>query len=133
MSVLTFRAYEFAMNAHAGQKYGDEPYIHHPVRVADRIGHSDEIGVAVAFLHDVVEDTEYTLEDLRRNGFQDEILEAVDAITRRKNEKYFDYIRRLSENPIAKRVKIADLQENLSQGDLSLSTRYYKALKMLSE
>lgn len=50
-------------------------------------------------------------------------------------QKYGDepYIRRLSKNPIAKRVKIADLQENLSQGDLSLSTRYYKALKMLEE
>ena len=133
MSELTFRAYEFAVYAHMGQKYGDEPYIHHAVRVADRIGHSDEIGVAVAFLHDVVEDTEYTLEDLRRNDFSDETLDAVDAITRRKNEKYFDYIRRLSSNPIAKRVKIADLQESLSQGDLSLSTRYYKALKMLED
>ena len=57
MSELTFRAYEFAVYAHMGQKYGDEPYIHHAVRVADRIGHSDEIGVAVAFLHDVVEVT----------------------------------------------------------------------------
>lgn len=69
----------------------------------------------------------------RAYEFSDEILGAVDAITRRKNEKYFDYIRRLSSNPIAKRVKIADMQENLSQGDLSLSTRYYKALKTLSE
>lgn len=133
MSALTFKAYEFAVYAHAGQKYGDEPYVHHPARVANRLDESDEIGIAVAFLHDVVEDTRFTLDDLRRNGFNDEILEAVDAITRRDGEKYFDYIRRLSSNPIAKRVKIADLQENLSQGDLSLSTRYYKALKMLED
>lgn len=132
MSVLTFEAYEFAVYAHAGQKYGDEPYVHHPARVAGRLSESDEIGISVAYLHDVVEDTECTLDDLRLS-FRPEIVEAVDAITRREGEKYFDYIVRLSSNPIAKRVKIADLQENLSQGDLSLSTRYYKALKMLSE
>lgn len=133
MSALTFRAYEYALVAHMGQKYGDEPYIYHPARVANRMEQYDESGIAVAYLHDVVEDTSFTLDDLRREGFNDEILEAVDAITRRKGEKYFDYIRRLSSNPIAKRVKIADLQENLSQGDLSLSTRYYKALKMLGD
>lgn len=132
MSALTFNAYEFATIAHLGQQYGDETYIHHPVRVANRLDESDEIGISVAYLHDVVEDTEYTLDDLRLS-FRPEIVEAVDAITRREGEKYFDYIVRLSSNPIAKRVKIADLQENLSQGDLSLSTRYYKALKMLSE
>jgi (p)ppGpp synthase/HD superfamily hydrolase len=132
MSALTFRAYEYALVAHMGQKYGDEPYVHHPVRVANRLDQDDEIGIAVAFLHDVVEDTKYTLDDLRL-AFRDEIVQAVDAITKRKGEKYFDYIRRLSSNPIAKRVKIADLQENLSQGDLSLSTRYYKALKMLED
>lgn len=133
MSALTFRAYELASIAHMGQKYGDEPYIHHPARVANRMDQYDESGISVSYLHDVVEDTRFTLDDLRRNGFNDEILEAVDAITRRKGEKYFDYIRRLSSNPIAKRVKIADLQENLSRGDLSLSTRYYKALKMLED
>jgi len=133
MSALTFRAYEHALVAHIEQKYGDEPYVHHPARVANRMEQYDESGIAVAYLHDVVEDTSFTLDDLRRDGFNDEILEAVDAITRRKGEKYFDYIRRLSSNPIAKRVKIADLQENLSQGDLSLSTRYYRALKMLED
>lgn len=132
MSALTFKAYEFATIAHLGQKYGNEPYIFHPVRVANRLDESDETGIAVAYLHDVVEDTRFTLDDLRK-GFSDEIVDAVDAITRRKGEKYFDYIRRLSSNPIAKRVKIADLQENLSQGDLSLSTRYYKALKILED
>ena len=132
MSALTFKAYEYALVAHMEQKYGDEPYVHHPVRVANRLDQDDEIGIAVAFLHDVVEDTKYTPDDLRL-AFRDEIVQAVDAITRRKGEKYFDYIRRLSSNPIAKRVKIADLQENLSQGDLSLSTRYYRALKMLED
>lgn len=132
MSALTFKAYQTASIAHFGQKYGDEPYISHPCRVVNRMGVADEVGVVVAYLHDVVEDTQFTLDDLRA-GFSDEIVDAIDAITRRKDEKYFDYIRRLSKNPIAKRVKIADLQENLSQGDLSLSTRYYKALKMLEE
>ena len=132
MSALTFKAYEYALVAHMEQRYGDEPYINHPTRVANRMGKNDEVGIAVAYLHDVVEDTQFTLDDLRL-AFRDEIVQAVDSITRRKDEKYFDYIVRLSSNPIAKRVKIADLKENLSQGDLSLSTRYYKALKILED
>ena len=132
MSALTFKAYEFAISAHRGQKYGDKPYSWHISNVSKRLEPDDEVGSAVAYLHDVVEDTQFTIDDLKKQ-FGSVIVNAVDAITRRDGEKYFDYIRRLSSNPIAKRVKIADLQENLSQGDLSLSTRYYKALKMLED
>ena len=99
--------------AHEGQvdKCG-EPYHLHPFAVADMV--EGEERKAVAYLHDVVEDTETTLEQLADMGFSANIVEAVDAITRRDGEEYMDYITRVKVNPIATDVKVADLKHNMN-------------------
>ena len=110
------KALERAIKAHKGvvDKGGVE-YIFHPITVALKCKTDDE--KIVALLHDVVEDTEMSFDDLRREGFPEYILEALDAITRRKpqeqsGDKRWDYIRRCKANPIARVVKIADLEHN---------------------
>lgn len=111
------------------------PYILHPVFVADQMDTEDE--TIVALLHDVVEDTPITLDDLRDKGYSDEIIVAIDALTRRTGETYSAYIERLSNSKLARRVKIADLRHNLQPervamfGNTSLVKRYQKALRML--
>jgi fructose-1,6-bisphosphatase/inositol monophosphatase family enzyme len=109
------RAIVIATEAHAGvgkPDKGGAPYILHPLRVMERMERPEERIVAV--LHDIVEDTPVTLDDLRRESFSAEIVEAVDALTRRKVETdYMDFIRRAGRNPLAKAVKIADLRDNL--------------------
>jgi (p)ppGpp synthase/HD superfamily hydrolase len=102
-----------ATNAHKGQKdRNDEPYVMHPIRVMAQLWGHDERMVAV--LHDVIEDTDVTLDDLRKAGYPDRIVEAVDAISRRKDagESFSQYIQRVKRNPLATRVKIADLKDN---------------------
>ena len=106
-----------AANAHKGQKdRNDEPYIMHPIRVMAQLWGYDERMVAV--LHDVVEDTPVTLDDLRKAGYPDHIVGAVDAISRRKDagESFSQYIQRVKKNPLATKVKIADLGDNCQPG-----------------
>lgn len=111
------KAIEIAALAHAGQKdKGGHPYILHPIRVMmslkDHVANESLLMVAV--LHDVLEDTgHYVLRDLDRAGFSVVVIEAVMAITRKKSESYMDYIQRLAKNPLAKHVKIMDLQDNM--------------------
>lgn len=108
-------AIALAAQAHRGQIYpslAGEPYILHPLRVMLRLDSTPEQIVAV--LHDVVEDTAYTLDDLRRLGYPDEAIDALDRLTHRAEETYEDYIRRLQDHPLARRVKLADLAENLA-------------------
>ena len=104
-------AADVARGAHAGQvdKSG-QPYIGHPARVAARV-RGDDFAEAAAWLHDVVEDTDVTLDDLRRD-FPDELVAAVDALTRRRHEEPDDYYARVRRNPLALRVKAADLADN---------------------
>lgn len=120
---------------HAGQvdKMG-KPYYLHPYAVADKVGSPEE--KCVAYLHDVVEDTDTTLDDLRGMGFPDEVVEGVDAVTRRDGESYFDFIRRCKRNDIGRVVKIADVQHNTSPERAagrtpSLEKRYSKAMAIL--
>lgn len=100
-----------------------KPYILHPLRVMLRMDTETERIVAV--LHDVVEDTWVTLDYLRHErGFSDEVIEALDALTRREGEPYFDYILRVKANPLATKVKLADLADNLDPArEESLGTR----------
>ena len=106
------RAIEIAAAAHAGQKdKAGQPYIGHPMRVMRGVGTDDERIVAV--LHDVVEDSDWTLEMLLREGFSPAIVEAVDALTKRENEPYEDAVARAKRNPIARAVKLADLRDNM--------------------
>ena len=98
----------------------------------------DEYSTTVALLHDVVEDTDYTLDKLIEDGFPDEIVEAVDAITRRSGEDYFVYIDRVKANALATTVKIADLEHNTDDSRLAILSdanikkqRYEKAKRVL--
>ena len=107
---LTRKAMQIAYKAHQGQvdKAG-VPYIFHPYHLAEQM--EDEISVCVALLHDVVEDTRIPLEELARE-FPKEIAEGVALLTHNKGEDYFDYIRRIKRNPVARVVKLADLSHN---------------------
>ena len=129
------KAIDIAVNAHRGQADKcKEPYILHPMAVMTAMyTHAEEI---VAVLHDVVEDTDWTLQQIRVEGFPEKIILAIDAITKRENETYFEYIYRVKNNPLATKVKLADLQHNslLSrQFEKSgrLIERYLKAYKIL--
>src|SRR5205809_806386 len=105
------RALVIAAQAHEGQKdKGGLPYILHAVRVM--MGVTGEDAQTVAVLHDVVEDTTVTLDDLRAAGFGPAILEAVRCVTHDKAEPYADYVIRCKANPIARRVKLSDLADN---------------------
>ena len=104
-------AVAIATQAHAGQvdKAG-EPYIEHPLRVMRAMVTESERIVAV--LHDVVEDTTVTLEQLRDEGFSEDVLAAVDALTKRPGESRMQAAARAKLNPIARRVKLADNADN---------------------
>ena len=107
------RAVAVAAAAHAGHidKSGNA-YILHPMRVMLQCREHGDTVQAVAVLHDVVEDTWVTLDDLRALGFTTDVIEAVDAISHREGESYVDYIERCSMNRIAALVKLADLDDN---------------------
>jgi (p)ppGpp synthase/HD superfamily hydrolase len=101
-----------AVQAHAGQRdKAGAPYILHPLRMMMKMENEAEMIVAV--LHDVVEDTPLTLDDLRAKGFSEEIIAAVDHLTCREGEKYDAFIKRVRQSPLAVRVKLADLEDNL--------------------
>jgi (p)ppGpp synthase/HD superfamily hydrolase len=105
------KAIAIAVTAHAGQcdKAG-EPYILHPLRVMFRVNSDAERIVAV--LHDVVEDSDWTFEQLHEEGFPDEILEALNSVTKRDGEVYKDFVERAGSNTIGRQVKLADLEDN---------------------
>ena len=105
------RAIELAVSAHAGEtdKAG-ETYIRHPLRVMEAMETETERVVAV--LHDVVEDTSYSLGDID-DLFDTEIRDAVDALTKREGEEYMEFIERAAADPIARRVKLADIEDNM--------------------
>lgn len=135
---LSEKAYSIACRAHEGQtdKAG-EPYINHPVFVASLV--DGEIPKTVAYLHDVIEDTDVTIEELQSEGIPAEALEAIEAMTHRDGEAYFEYIKRVSENPIASMVKKADLTHNMDLSRLPNPTptdrarvgKYKDAMKLL--
>ncbi|MDJ0743782.1 MAG: hypothetical protein QNJ32_10520 [Xenococcaceae cyanobacterium MO_167.B27] len=109
---LLNKAIEIAELAHDGQvDKGGKPYISHPLRVMNALETVEEKIVGV--LHDAVEDSDLTLEDLKVAGFSNCLIVAIDAITKRKGEKLNEYLRRVMDNEIALRVKIADMTDNL--------------------
>ncbi|ACL03330.1 metal dependent phosphohydrolase [Desulfatibacillum aliphaticivorans] len=133
------RALEIAVQAHKGQKdKAGAPYVLHPLRLMMRM-HSPEALMA-AVLHDVVEDTDWTLDDLKKEGFSEEVLEALDHLTWRQDEKYGEYIERLKSNPLARVIKLADLEDNMdltriarpSAKDFERVRKYHKAWARLS-
>jgi len=139
MSTLD-KAILIAAEAHQDQKdrYGN-PYILHPIRLMMKM--ESETEKIVAILHDVVEDSDWTFDQLRRKGFSEEIISAVDRLTKRENEPYFEYIERTKQNSTALKVKLADLEDNMdlqrieqiSEKDLKRLERYHQAWKLLKE
>jgi hypothetical protein len=110
MSLLE-TAIAIAVEAHSGQKERNgQPYIMHPLRVMQRV-HTEEEKI-VAVLHDVVEDTPWTPAMLAKRGFPKYLLNALACVTVRKGESYPALIRRAASNPISRRVKLADLEDN---------------------
>jgi len=109
---LLEKAREIATEAHKWQvDKGGKPYIGHPLRVAERC--TDIRAKIVAVLHDVLEDTEWTVEGLQEEGFPQEITDALVGVTRPEEESYDDFIIRAGKNPISRAVKIADLEDNM--------------------
>ncbi len=138
-------AVELATRAHEGQtdKAGC-PYIEHPKAVAQIVadqGHPEPVIIA-ALLHDVVEDTPYSLDDLRRLGYADEVVAAVEAVTRRPGETHLDAVRRAAADPLGRIVKMADVIHNGDPARLALldvptcerlTRKYAKARAVLEE
>ena len=128
------RAIEIAVSAHKGQiQRNGLPYVLHPLKLMFAVSSME--ATIVAILHDVVEDSDWKLEDLRTEGFCESVIQAIDCLTHREGEEYETYIERVSGNDIAKEVKLADLTDNmnicripgLQQRDLSRLERYHKA------
>ena len=119
---LVAKAFAIAVKAHQGtDRVSGEPYINHPLRVAKRLqdnGFNEEV-VMVALLHDVVEDSEFTLADLRRYGFNKRIVSGVDSVTKRNGENYQDAIVRAGKHPIGRLVKLSDNLDNSSESQIA--------------
>lgn len=108
---LTKKALKIAFDAHRNQldKSGI-PYVVHPLHLAEQMETEEEI--CTALLHDVVEDSPYTLQDMQAEGFPNAVLQALELLTRQPDVPYLDYVVRLRKNSIARKVKLADLAHN---------------------
>src|SRR6476659_4093596 len=110
-SELLEKAISIAVEAHRGQKdKNGKPYILHPISVMGKVDTETEKIVAV--LHDVVEDTDWTFDQLKKEGFPQEIIEALDGVTKREGESYEDFVNRSARNPSSRRIKLADIEDN---------------------
>ena len=133
------KAYKIAKKAHLGQvdKAGED-YIKHPEKVASFVKTDEE--KAVAYLHDVIEDTELTLENLYEYDFSKEVIEAVDIITKKRGEDYQSYLHSVKKNKLARAVKLADLRHNsdltrltkVTEKDIERKEKYQKAINFLN-
>jgi (p)ppGpp synthase/HD superfamily hydrolase len=137
MSTLT-RAIIIATQAHEGQlDKGGNPYILHPLRLLTKA--PDDESRIVAVLHDVVEDTDVSLQNLFEEGFSWDIVDAIDCLTHRKRDSYDDYIQRIKTNLLATTVKLLDLGDNRdlsripnpSDKDFERLKKYNKAISEL--
>ena len=137
---LTKKALKLSFAAHKDQidKSGI-PYVYHPFHLAEQM--DTEETVTVALLHDVIEDSDYTLDDIRDMGFPDKVVNALSLMTHDKSVPYMDYVAKIKENPIARVVKLADLRHNsdlsrldsVDQKALERVEKYRQAVKLLTE
>jgi (p)ppGpp synthase/HD superfamily hydrolase len=129
------KALSIAIHAHQGQKdrYGKEAILH-PLRVMMRMKTAEE--KITAILHDVVEDSNWTIDGLKDEGFSGVIVEAVDCLSKHEGEPYTEYIERVKQSSLAVAVKMGDLEDNMNMQrvtremthkDLERFTRYHKA------
>jgi hypothetical protein len=109
------KAIEIAAKAHSGQvDKGGNPYIFHPLRILLNFCEGESGATQIcAILHDVIEDTDITLDGLRAEGFSEEVISALDCLTKREGESYDDFISRILGNKIACKVKNGDLADNM--------------------
>ena len=132
------KAISLAIEAHKGKvdKAG-APYILHPLRVMFQMETKEEMIAAV--LHDVLEDTAITSDQLKEMGFSETLLEALDSVTKRAGETYEDFVRRAALHPIGKKIKLADLRDNMdlsrleeiTDNDIKRVKKYHGALKII--
>ena len=110
-TALTKKAMQLCFAAHKEQtdKSGI-PYVFHPIHLAEQM--DDENSTIVALLHDVMEDADYTLEDLRQMGYPQSVLDALALMTHDEKVPYLEYVKAIKPNPIARKVKLADLHHN---------------------
>ena len=137
---MTKKALKLCFEAHKEQvdKSG-MPYVFHPFHLAEQM--KTEESTIVALLHDLVEDTEYTINDLTSMGFGKDITNAIALLTHADGVEYMDYVRAIKENPIAKAVKLADLKHNsdlsrldvINEKALQRKEKYQKAIALLEE
>lgn len=135
---LTKKALKISFEAHKNQtdKSGI-PYVYHPFHLAEQM--DDQYAVCVALLHDVVEDAGVTLNDLRAEGFPEAVTEAIALMTHDDSVPYLEYVGRLKSNPLAKKVKLADLRhnsdlsrlDNIQEKDTERVEKYKKAIELL--
>ncbi len=135
---LLILAIRLAVEAHGYQMNKDgTPYILHPIRLM--MAAENPTDKAVAILHDTIEDTDLTLDQLRAMNIPDKIINAVDCLTKRDGEEYEAFLYRLSFNPIAVRVKLLDLYDNidvtrlpeLGEWELKRTAKYHRAIRFL--
>lgn len=137
---MTKKALKLCFEAHKEQidKSG-MPYVFHPFHLAEQM--QDEESTIVALLHDVIEDTDYILDDLRKMGFGDSVLAAINLMTHEDGVPYMDYVEQIKTNPVAKTVKLADLRHNSDMTRLEVVTprdqeraeKYLAAIKLLEK
>lgn len=137
---LTKKALKLCFEAHKDQvdKTG-MPYVFHPFHLAEQM--DNEITTVCALLHDVIEDTEITLEMLGQMGFPQEVLNVLNLLTHEKSVPYMDYVKNISTHPVAKKVKIADLKHNsditrldfVDERTMKRNQKYQEALRILSD
>lgn len=137
-TTLTKKALKLCFEAHKNQlDKTNMPYVFHPFHLAEQM--EDENTTICALLHDIVEDTSYTFEDLIEMGFPNNVIEALRLLTHDKDVLYMDYVKLINQNEIAKKVKLADLKHNsdLSRLDtidewaLKRQQKYLKAIEYL--
>ena len=136
---LTKKALRLCFDAHKAQvdKTG-LPYVFHPFHLAEQM--TDELSTVCALLHDVIEDSPLTSDDLRSMGFPEAVLEVLALLTHPEDQPYMDYIARIATNPVAKQVKLADLRHNsdLSRLDVideravARTEKYKRAIALLT-
>ena len=137
---LTKKALKICFDSHVNQidKSG-LPYVFHPFHLAEQM--DDENSVCVALLHDVVEDTDMTFADLKREGFNQNIIDALKLLTHDLEVPYMDYVSKIKQNPLARKVKLADLKHNSDLTRLDIVDerimerveKYKKAIELLSD
>ena len=136
---LTKRAMKIAYNAHMNQfDRAGVPYIYHPIHLAEQV--DTEIECVVCLLHDVIEDSDISIDDLEKE-FPSEVIEAIKLLTRDKRETYIEYIRKIKSSDLAVKIKILDIKHNLCEDrldkikikDIVLKEKYKLALKILEE